>query len=87
MYNLTAVKKYILAKQGNVWREALLNKPKLKKNLHTVKNNFYTEKYVKKHICKRERSLFAQLPVGILPIEIEIILYAAERFNLYTSSI
>ena len=41
------------------------------KNLHTVKNNFYTEKYVKKHICKRERSLFTQLPVGILPIEFE----------------
>ena len=31
--------------------------------------NFYTEKYVKRYACKRERSLFAQL--RILPLEIE----------------
>ena len=36
-----------------------------------TKTNFYTEKYVKKYTCKRDRSLFAQLRVGILTLEIE----------------
>ena len=68
--NLTIVKNPILAKQENEWREALLNKPKLGTYI-TFKTNFYTEKYVKKYTCKRERFLFTQLRVGILPLEIE----------------
>ena len=70
VYNLTIVKNQILAKQENEWREALLNKPKLRTYI-TFKTNFYTEKYVKKYTCKRERSLFAQLRIGILPLLIE----------------
>ena len=69
MYNLTILKNHILAKQKNVWGDALLNKPKLRTYI-TVKTNFHTEKYVKKYICKRETSLFAQLRVGVLPLEI-----------------
>ena len=48
----------------------LLNKPKLRTYI-AFKTDFYTEKYVKKYICKRKRSLFAQLRVGILLFEIE----------------
>ena len=70
MYNLTIVENHILAKQDSEWREALQNKPKLRTYI-TLKTNFDTEKYVKKYTCKRERSLFAQLRVGILPLEIE----------------
>ena len=70
VYNLTVVKNHILARQENEWREASLNKPKLRTYI-TSKTNFYTEKYVAKYTCKRERSLFAQLRVGILPLEIE----------------
>ena len=68
MYNLKI--DHILAKQDNDWREALQNKQKLSTYI-TLKTNFYTEKYVQKYTCKRERSLFAQLRVGILPLEIE----------------
>ena len=67
VYNLTIVKNHILAKQENEWKEALLNKQKLR----TFKTIFYTEKYVQKYTCKRERSLFAQSRVGILPLKIE----------------
>ena len=70
MYNLTIVKNHILPKQENEGREALLNKPKLRTYI-TLKTNFYTEKYVKKYTCKRERSLFAQLRIGILLLENE----------------
>ena len=70
VYNLTIVKNHILAKQENEWRETLLNKPKLRTYI-TFKTNFYTEKYVQKYTCKRERSLLAQLCVGILPLEIK----------------
>ena len=48
----------------------MINKPKLRTYI-TFKTNFYSEKYVLKYKCKRERSLFAQLRVGILPLEIE----------------
>ena len=70
VYNLTIVKNHILAMQVNEWREALLNKPKLRTYI-TFKTIFYTEKYFQKYTCKREISLFAQLHVGILPLEIE----------------
>ena len=74
VYNLTVVKNHILARQENEWREALLNKPKLRTYI-TFKTIFYTEKYVTKYTCKRERSLFAQLRVGILLLEIETRIY------------
>ena len=68
MYNLTNVKNHILAKQENEWREALLNKSKLRTYI-TFETNFDTEKYAKKYTCQRERSLFTQLRVGILSIK------------------
>ena len=70
MHNFPIVNNHILAKQENEWREALLNKPKLRTHI-TFKTNFYTEKYVKKYTCKRARSMFAQLRIGILRLEIE----------------
>ena len=70
VYNLTIVKNHILAKQENEWREALLSKQKLRTYI-TFKTIFYTEKYVQKYTCKRERSLFAQSRVGISPFKIE----------------
>ena len=36
------------------------------------KDNFETELYIKQRIPKFQRSIFAQLRVGILPLEIEV---------------
>ena len=74
------MKNHILAKQENEWRKALLNKPKLRTYI-TFKTNFYTEKYVKQYTCKCDRSLFAQLHVGILLLEIETGRYRGIAFE------
>ena len=54
----------------NEWREASLNKPKLRTYI-LFKNNFYVVKYGKKYNCKHELALLAQLRAGILSLEME----------------
>ena len=46
------------------------SKPKLRL-FRSYKTTFDAENYVCKHFSKRKRSLFAQLRVGILPLEVE----------------
>ena len=48
----------------------VLSKPKLR-HFKSYKTTFDAENYICKYFPKRKRSLFAQLRVGILPLEIE----------------
>ena len=52
------------------WKLDVQNKPKLRSYI-TFKSEYGTENYVKHCKIRRERSLIAQLRVGILPIHIE----------------
>ena len=52
------------------WKNNVLSKPKLRL-FKSYKTTFDADNYVCKHFSKRKRSLFAQLRVGILPLEVE----------------
>ncbi len=52
------------------WQSELVQKPKLRTYI-CFKDEYCTENYVKYCISRRERSLLAQLRIGILPLHIE----------------
>ncbi len=52
------------------WKINLYVKPKLRTNV-LFKENYCTENYVKYSMSYQQRSLIAQLRLGILPIHIE----------------
>ena len=52
------------------WTNKLPTKPKLRTYI-TFKDSYRTEEYVKYNISRKQRSLFAQFRVGILPLHIE----------------
>ena len=55
---------------NNEWYEKLSYKPKLR-SYKLFKRNIYLERYVQYNLTCKERSLLAQIRMGILPINIE----------------
>lgn len=53
-----------------LWRERSLSKAKLR-TYNSFKEYLCTEKYVKSNLNRKERSLIAQLRLGILPLKLE----------------
>ena len=70
LYDLKHIKKLLCNLQTSEWKNNVLSKPKLRL-FKSYKTTFDTENYVCKHFSKRKRSLFAQLRVGVLPLEVE----------------
>ena len=70
LYDLKQIKKLLCKLQTSEWIKNVLSKPKLR-HFKSYKTTFDAENYVCKYFPKRKRSLFAQLRVGILPLEIE----------------
>ena len=57
--------------QHDEWSQQVACKTKLR-TFTLFKDNFETELFIKQRIPKFQRSIFAQLRVGILPLEIEV---------------
>ena len=70
LYNLKYIKELLDNLQLTEWKQSVLSKPKLR-NYKIYKTTFEAEQYVCQYQSKRKRSLFAQLRLGILPLEIE----------------
>lgn len=68
--NLKILEDYLFEKQKQEWKIEIANKPKLR-FYKSFKDNMSTENYVKFNLSCSERSLIAQLRMGILPIAIE----------------
>ena len=67
---LNTLKSSLCNLQTCEWKNNVLSKLKLRL-FKLYKTTFDAENYVCKHFSKRKRSLFAQLRVGILPLEVE----------------
>ena len=52
------------------WHREVLNKPKLRTHIR-FKQNYNCEAYLHTYLSRRQRSLFAQLRLGTLPLKIE----------------
>ena len=70
LYNLKHNKELLCNLQTSEWKNNVLSKPKLRL-FKSYKTTFDADNYVCKHFSKQKRSLFAQLRVGILPLEVE----------------
>lgn len=77
--DLKLCKDILLKKQEVEWQIAVTQKPKLR-FYALFKSNLYPETYVKLNLTAQERSILAQLRLGILPIKIE-----TGRFNNLTA--
>ena len=62
------------------WSSSVGYKPKLR-NYTKFKQELYVEDYVKVNICRMQRSLIAQLRMGILPLNIETGRYFRKPLN------
>jgi hypothetical protein len=60
----------LMNKQSDSWLNTVKNKPKLR-FYALFKEHFYVEKYVCINLSSSERSVLAQLRLGILPLHIE----------------
>ena len=70
MCNMKSVRKQMTILNNRQWSVDVNNKPKLRTYI-LFKSDLNLEDYVKYHMHKRHRSLFAQFRVGILPLYIE----------------
>ena len=70
MCNMKSVRKQMTILNNRQWSVDVNNKPKLRTYI-LFKSDLNLEDYVKYHMHKRHRSLFAQFRVGILPFYIE----------------
>ena len=61
--------------QEKLWQDEMTNKPKLR-SLAMVKSTYEPEQYLKNHMKKGLRSLFAQLRLGSLPLSVEVAHFA-----------
>ncbi len=68
--DITVLSNKCITLQENEWQSALPSKPKLRTYVK-FKDNFQTEEYVKFCYSRKQRSLLAQLRLGILPLHIE----------------
>ena len=60
--------------QEKLWQEEMTNKPKLR-ILAMVKSTYEPEQYLKNHMKKGYRSLFAQLRLGSLPLSFKVVCF------------
>ena len=63
--------KFMYNANADMWKNNLKSKPKLRTYV-TFKESFGRDKYLYNPMSKRERSLMAQLRMGILPLNIEV---------------
>ena len=70
VYDLQLIEKVVQSKCQEDWLKNVPMKPKLRSYV-MFKNIFKSERYVKIAHSKISRSIFAQLRLGILPLEIE----------------
>ena len=77
MVDLKSFEQIVRTYYSDIWRESLINKPKLRSYLN-FKTNFELEHYVKLNLTKHERSVLAQFRCGLLPIRIETGRYIGE---------
>ena len=70
MYDLELIKRIVQSKCQEHWLKNVLMKPKLRSYV-MFKNIFKSESYVKMAHAKMSRSIFAQLRLGSLQLEIE----------------
>ena len=68
--NINQCKVMLMNKQSDSWLNTVKNKPKLR-FYALFKEHFYVEKYVCINLSSSERSVLAQLRLGILPLHIE----------------
>ena len=68
--NTDAVKANCVSHQSSKWKKEIVSKPKLRTYI-TFKEDFIPEWYVKAPMSKKNRSLIAQIRMGILPLRIE----------------
>ena len=68
--NLTTAENVLYVKMCNSWEEEIYQKPKLCTYV-TFKYTFGPEPYVYSYMSRSERSLLAQLRIGVLPLKIE----------------
>ncbi len=68
--NYDATEDKLLAQMITSWKQEVHAKPKLH-TYATFKSNFGAEPYVVSYMSRSERSLLAQLRVGVLPLKIE----------------
>lgn len=62
------------------WKNDVKSFPKLRTYV-MFKKDFEVEKYLSCHLTRRERSLFAQFRMGILPLRLETGRYRNEKVN------
>ncbi len=62
--NITNMQDKLLILNNAQWKEDVQNKPKLRTYI-LFKQDLFVENYVKYHMHKRNRSLFAQFRLGI----------------------
>ena len=70
MCNMKSVREQMTILNNRQWSIDVNNKPKLRTYI-LFKSDLLLEDYVKYHMHKRHRSLFAQFRLGILPLYIE----------------
>ena len=84
--HLSDAKNKLSVVMHSVWCEKLAYKPKLRTYAH-IKNTIETEHYLKGKINKFQRSLLAQLRIGILPLAVETGRYYRMPFENRTCQI
>ena len=69
--NINKVAQKLLKIYKEQWKEDIYKKPKLR-NYIQMKDDYYTEPYIKLNLQRRQRSLYAQLRTGTIPLAIEV---------------
>ncbi len=68
--DLASIKEKLLSLYISEWKTKIQQMPKLR-TYRQLKENFETEYYVRINLTRSQRSLIAQLRLGILPLELE----------------
>ncbi len=69
--NLTTAKNVLYVKMCNSWEEDIYQKPTIRTYV-TFRSTFGPEPYVYSYIPRSERSLLAQLRIGVLPLPLRL---------------
>ena len=80
LFDLKGIECKLLNTLEQNWKAAVLCKPKLR-TYRKIKTNYETENYVKFNCTKYQRSLIAQLCMGILPLAVKIGRYTNVDLN------
>lgn len=75
--NTHNIREKLVTIEKQSWKNNIVNMPKLR-TYNLFKESYVTEKYVSMNLDRNERSLMAQVRMGILPIRIEVGRYRKE---------